>query len=196
MLDIHCHILPDFDDGAATMEESLEMARMAWFSGVTDIAATPHFNGEPEQLQYLDSIHRRFDALTQELERNRISVEELFSQLRLKSIVSLDDVEYAILEQNGQLSVITKCNVQPVSPVDIDLEIPEKGIAHALIIDGTINEQNLQIAGKNDAWLKNKVKSYGCRIEDVFIFTIDDIGNEKLIKRDADRDTDRRKDAK
>ena len=131
-----------------------------------------------------------------ELERNRISVEELFSQLRLKSIVSLDDVEYAILEQNGQLSVITKCNVQPVSPVDIDLEIPEKGIAHALIIDGTINEQNLQIAGKNDAWLKNKVKSYGCRIEDVFIFTIDDIGNEKLIKRDADRDTDRRKDAK
>lgn len=74
MLDIHCHILPDFDDGAATMEESLEMARMAWFSGVTDIAATPHFNGEPEQLQYLDSIHRRFDALTQELERNRIPI--------------------------------------------------------------------------------------------------------------------------
>lgn len=74
MLDIHCHILPDFDDGASSMEESLEMARMAYLSGVTDIAATPHFNGEPEQLEYLDSIGRRFQSLSQELERSSIPI--------------------------------------------------------------------------------------------------------------------------
>lgn len=119
-----------------------------------------------------------------ELEKNRITVEELFSQLRIKSILSLDDIEYAILEQNGQLSVITKSKEQPLSPVDAGIDVPERGIAHALIIDGDINEQNLLISGKSDQWLKDTIKKYGCRIEDVFIFTVDDLGNQKLIKRD------------
>lgn len=119
-----------------------------------------------------------------ELEKNRITVEELFSQLRMKSILSLDDVEYAILEQNGQLSVITKSSVQPISPIDVGLDVPERGIAHALIIDGDVNEQNLQVSGKDDAWLKKVIKEHGCRVEDVFIFTVDDNGNQKLIKRE------------
>lgn len=122
-----------------------------------------------------------------ELERNRISVEELLSQLRIKSITSLDDVEYAILEQNGQLSVITKSMTQPVSPEDLDLSVKEKGIAHALIIDGALNEQNLALSQKSREWLTGRVRSHGCRIEDVFVFTVDDAGNEKMIKRDAHR---------
>jgi protein-tyrosine phosphatase len=43
MIDIHCHILPNMDDGAQSMAEALEMARLAVQSGVTDIIATPHF---------------------------------------------------------------------------------------------------------------------------------------------------------
>ncbi len=119
-----------------------------------------------------------------ELLKNRITVEELLCQLRMKSILSLEDVEYAILEQNGQLSVITKSHEQPLSPNDLDISVPEKGIAHALIIDGDVNEQNLLITGKNDIWLKNTIKKHGCRVEDVFLFTLDDAGNQMLIKRD------------
>lgn len=118
------------------------------------------------------------------LAENRITLEEFMSQLRLKSILSLDDVAYAILEQNGQLSVITKTREQPLSPVDVDVEVPERGIAHALIIDGDVNEQNLLISGKDDAWLMKTIKERGCRVEDVFLFTIDDNGNQLLIKRE------------
>lgn len=122
-----------------------------------------------------------------ELERNRISIEELISQLRTKSIVSLDDVQYAILEQNGQLSVITKSSAQPVSPRDMNIQVNEKGIAHALVIDGAVNEDNLMLASKTKSWLEQKLRSRSCHIEDVFIFTVDDMGNEKLILRDKDR---------
>lgn len=63
MIDIHCHILPDFDDGAADLEESLQMAWMAACSGVTDIAVTPHFRGEAEFLTNWSVIKQRFGIL-------------------------------------------------------------------------------------------------------------------------------------
>ena len=59
MLDIHCHILPGFDDGAADVSESVQMARMAVESGVTGIVATPHFRGEPDSLRTLNRLVNR-----------------------------------------------------------------------------------------------------------------------------------------
>ena len=46
MVDIHCHILPGMDDGATSIEESLEMAEMAIADGITHVVGTPHANGE------------------------------------------------------------------------------------------------------------------------------------------------------
>ena len=70
MIDIHCHILPDFDDGASSLEEALEMARMAVYSGVTEIVATPHFRGDPDFLPQKELISQRYtllrDAITQQ----------------------------------------------------------------------------------------------------------------------------------
>ena len=74
MIDIHCHILPDVDDGAADLAEALEMARMAARSGVTDIVTTPHFRGEVEQLYLRDSVDRRFRALQDAVTREEIPV--------------------------------------------------------------------------------------------------------------------------
>lgn len=74
MIDIHCHILPDLDDGAASLEEALEMARIAAYSGVTDIIATPHFRGEPEALEMIGDISRRFVQLQEALERWSIPI--------------------------------------------------------------------------------------------------------------------------
>lgn len=74
MIDIHCHILPDLDDGASSLEEALEMARIAAESGVTDIIATPHFRGEMESLEMIDEIDRRCYVLREALIRNEIPV--------------------------------------------------------------------------------------------------------------------------
>lgn len=74
MIDIHCHILPDLDDGADSLEEALEMARMAAESGVTDIIATPHFRGEPDSLDMIEEIDRRCYVLREALIRQEIPV--------------------------------------------------------------------------------------------------------------------------
>lgn len=74
MIDIHCHILPDFDDGASSLEESLEMARMAYLSGVTDIAATPHFRGCAQETELMEPIRRRFDSLSEALREEQIPI--------------------------------------------------------------------------------------------------------------------------
>lgn len=64
MIDIHCHILPDFDDGAADLTESLAMARLAVDSGVTGIVATPHFRGDPEALRELPRLLDTYQMLS------------------------------------------------------------------------------------------------------------------------------------
>lgn len=63
MIDIHCHILPDFDDGASDLAESMSMARMAVSSGVTGIVVTPHFTGESASLRRLPLLIERYEQL-------------------------------------------------------------------------------------------------------------------------------------
>ena len=74
MIDIHCHILPDLDDGAASLEEALEMARMAARTGITDIIATPHFRGEPDYLDMCEEISRRYQEFSEALRKWHVPV--------------------------------------------------------------------------------------------------------------------------
>lgn len=74
MIDIHCHILPVFDDGSASMAESLTMARMAAASGVTGIVTTSHFPGQPASIRRLKLLLDRFSALDKALQDERIPV--------------------------------------------------------------------------------------------------------------------------
>lgn len=74
MVDIHCHILPDFDDGAADLEDALAMARIAAASGITDIIATPHFPGEEASLHRLTTLLARYRELKAAMEADSIPV--------------------------------------------------------------------------------------------------------------------------
>lgn len=74
MIDIHCHILPNFDDGASSLEESLAMARLAVESGVSGIVATPHFRGSPESLASLPKLMEACQQLQRHIRRENIGL--------------------------------------------------------------------------------------------------------------------------
>ena len=109
-----------------------------------------------------------------ELRRIRISIDELISEARQSGITSLDEIDYAILEQNGKLSIIKKKKASPPTSEDLNIILKETGIMHVLIEDGSISDYNLKLLGRDRDWLSRYLERYGKRAEDVFLLTVND----------------------
>lgn len=77
-------------------------------------------------------------------------------RLRGNNIVNIGDVEYAILETSGQITVIQKPNKRNTIPEDFGIEPEYEGIAYDLVLDGKVMYENLKILNKDYEWLKNK----------------------------------------
>lgn len=137
----------------------------------------PIFDGKPSILISKGKLN------TAEILRVRISLEELLSQLRIAGVADIGEVDYAILEQNGQLSVITKKHASPPSADDLKVKVSESGIAHALIVDSEVSDFNLKQIGRSRGWLEKRLSHYKIKLSDVMLFTVDDSGKENLIRR-------------
>jgi uncharacterized membrane protein YcaP (DUF421 family) len=92
----------------------------------------------------------------QAMRKQRYNFDDLLTQLREKDIRSIADVEFAILESSGSLSVIEKINNPNGEPKEGDITIP-------LIIDGCIEEENLNRINKTNFWLRQELKKLGYR---------------------------------
>ena len=103
------------------------------------------------------------------LKENRISINELLSELRSQSIGDIKDVYYAAVEQNGVLSVI---------------KTDQSGMAHAIIIDGTLMEDVLRAQGYDERWVKKRLKEQKTEIDKVFLMTVTDEGEINIIERE------------
>lgn len=121
--------------------------------------------------------------LDKEMRRLRYGVEDLISQLREKGIYNLDDVEYAILEINGQLSIIPKSDKRPLVTGDLGLTAGYEGLPFPLIVDGKIEDENLAMANKNRKWLQQQVEALGCQVSDTLYAYLDSQGNVKVYKK-------------
>lgn len=112
-----------------------------------------------------------------ELTRLRYSLNDLLEQLRLKSLPNISDVEYAILETSGKLSVIPKSQKRPVNPEDLNIKTPYEGLPLTLIIDGILKKDNLTRANLNENWLLTELGKVGLTSwKQVFLATLDTSG--------------------
>ena len=111
-----------------------------------------------------------------ELDRLRISSDELISELRQKDVTDINDVAYAILEQNGKISVIVRPQCQPPTRGELAVSSEDGGIMHILVSRGVINRYNLRLLDKDEAWLNGQLQRRHCSLREVFLMTVDDRG--------------------
>lgn len=126
------------------------------------------------------------EVLERELHRNRVTLDELFSLLRLNGYYDLSKVRFAILEPNGQLSVVPFAKNDSVSPEDLNISVPENGFSLIVINDGKLNSRALSAIGKDAKWLKrllNREKILS--MEEVFLLSSDYSGNVKIVRKNS-----------
>ena len=99
------------------------------------------------------------------MSKTRFNLDDLMTQLRLKNVTDISDVEFAILESSGELSVILKSQARPVTPADLRLDTDYEGMPTVLIEDGNIIEDNLQRNNLSAAWLLVQLENQG--VQDV-----------------------------
>lgn len=93
-----------------------------------------------------------------ELEKERFNLNDLMEELRLQGYYNLEDIQYAILETSGQLSVIPKTELSPATKADLNLKPQQDTLPVTLILDGRINCDNLKIINKDKHWLKQQLR--------------------------------------
>lgn len=109
-----------------------------------------------------------------ELKRLRISMSDLVEQMRLKDYYNLADVEFAILETNGDISIIPKPDKKTVTLEDLNIIPSDTGLPVSLIIDGHVYEDNLKKTSCSLPWLKSELKVQGINnIKDVLFCYMD-----------------------
>lgn len=126
--------------------------------------------GKPSILVYRGKIDEKV------LKKERFTINELQERLRGNNIVNLGDVEYAILETSGEVTVIQKPEKRGTIPEDFNILPEYEGIPYDLVIDGKVMNQNLKLIGKNYAWLKKQVEKFKIKPEEALIVTLDGKG--------------------
>ena len=110
------------------------------------------------------------------LKKERFTINELQERLREKDIVNIGDVEYAILETSGQLTVVEKPDKRNTIPKDFNITPQYEGLSYDLIIDGRVLYENLKLIGKDYLWLENEVGKFKIKPEDALLVTYDGSG--------------------
>jgi len=123
--------------------------------------------GKPSLLIFRGKIDQKV------LKKERFTINELEERLRDNNIFNIGDVEYAILETSGQVTVIPKPNKKPVTLENLNIEPKYEGIPYDLVVDGKVEYENLKKIGKNYTWLQKQTEKFGIKPEEALIVTID-----------------------
>ncbi|WP_411678391.1 DUF421 domain-containing protein [Caproicibacter sp.] len=112
------------------------------------------------------------------LKKARITLNDLTSLLREKNAFNIADVNNAVLENDGKLSVQLKSGKKPVTPSELQLHPPEKGLTRDIVIDGILLNENLEATNLTKEWLYEELKKQGfSNLKEVFFAALDSSGS-------------------
>ena len=120
------------------------------------------------------------------LQKTRVTPDELTEYLRLQGVVDLAQVKYAILETSGNVSALLYPKYEPASAKDAGVQVDDLHLPITLISGGRLLRENLDLLGKSEAWVRESLSAYNCEIRDVFLLTCEPGGKLYLsIREDA-----------
>ena len=118
-----------------------------------------------------------------QLKRLRYSIDDLLESLRQKDIFDISDVQYAIVETDGSLSVLLKPEKRTASVEDVNAEPDTKGLPRVLISDGRIIDVQIKKSVMTKEEIEKLLKKHKIGSKDVLLLTADDNGNINIIKK-------------
>ncbi len=110
------------------------------------------FSGSPSVLVHKGVLDEK------EMERQRFNIDDLLEELRVQGYADISQIEYAILETGGQISVIPKSAARNLTVGDLQLKVCQEVLPYALITDGCVDDTELMRAGKTRKWLEKQLK--------------------------------------
>lgn len=104
----------------------------------------------------------------------RLEINEFLTQCRSQGYFNINDIQTAILETNGKISILPKSGIKPATPDDLNIQVRQEKIVTNVILDGKVLKENLKNVGKTEEWLYREInKQDKFKIKDIFLATID-----------------------
>ncbi len=113
----------------------------------------------------------------------RLSADELISEMRQQGVTDISEVQYAILEQNGKITVIEKAEYRQPTLNDLKIKSKESGISHVAVCEGKINKKTLERLSLSREDIIKKAAKRGIALKDIYIMMIDDAGKTEIIPK-------------
>ena len=110
------------------------------------------------------------------LKKERYTADELLGLLRQKDVFQAADVEFAVLEQTGELSVLLKRENRPVTAKNLGLATPKEKEPQTVIMDGVVLDEPLSTAGRNRRWLETELDKLNVSIDNIYLAQVDTYG--------------------
>ena len=124
--------------------------------------------------------------LQDNLRRTSITMDELTGHLREKDVLSIEQVQFAILETDGNFSVFPFPQFKPISAKDAGIEESRQFLPITIIEDGHLFRENLDLSGKDDSWLSRILQEHHALISTTWLLTVDKIDHIHFVpKEDA-----------
>lgn len=117
----------------------------------------------------------------------RYDINDVLEQCRIKGYYDISDIDYAIVEANGELSILPNSNSREVTVKDMNLKVEKEGLCANVIIDGKIMYKSLEYIDKKEEWLLKELKVKGKKLDDIILATVDISDKLMLYERNKNK---------
>ena len=132
-------------------------------------------------------IIRDGQLVQQAMSKTRLTIDELYEQLRGQGITDLKSVKYAILETNGRISALPYTQENPATPKALGIQVQDETLLPILLInDGRVMGENLRSSGRDRTWLEQQLKARDIRSpKEVFLLSVEEAGKVECVKKEV-----------